>query len=40
MCGFIKTPTNKVKILFNTGEFLSGLVDVSVDPGGESGKLG
>jgi hypothetical protein len=32
-------PTNKVKVLPDTWEFLSGLVDISVDPGGKSGKL-
>ena len=37
---FIKVPTNQVKILLDTGKFLTSLVDVSVDPGGEGGKLG
>ena len=32
-------PTNKVKVLLGTWEFLSGLVDVSVDSSSESGKL-
>ena len=40
MRGFTKILTNKVKIRLDTREFLAGLVDVSVDPGGESGKLG
>ena len=40
MCGFTEILTNKVKIPLDTREFLAGLVDVSVDPGGKSGKLG
>ena len=39
MYRFIKTLTNKVKVLLDTREFLSGLIDISVDPGGQSGKL-
>jgi len=39
-CRFVKILTNKVKILLDSRELLSGLVDVSVDPGSESGKLG
>jgi len=40
MYGSVEIPTNKVKILLYTGEFLTGPVDVSVDSCSESRKLG
>ena len=40
MRGFTKMLTSKVKILLDTRELLASFVGVSVDPGGESGKLG